>query len=87
MAPFLLTAARYVFSLCWQTTTLAEVIGGTRGIGFMMKRAFQMFDIAGFVAWCLTFFLFTILIERAVLQRLVERAFRWRPDVSVGGAR
>jgi NitT/TauT family transport system permease protein len=87
IAPFLLTAARFVFSLCWQTTTLAEVIGGTRGIGFMMKRAFQLFDVAGFIAWSLTFFLFTIAIERAVLKRLVDRAFRWRPDVSMRPAR
>jgi NitT/TauT family transport system permease protein len=86
IAPFLFTAARYVFSLCWQTTTLAEVIGGTRGIGFMMKRAFQLFDVAGFIAWCLTFFLFTIMIERAVLQQLVDRAFRWRPYVAMGPA-
>jgi hypothetical protein len=53
----------------------------------MMKRAFQLFDVAGFIAWCLTFFLFTIVIERAVLKRLVDHAFRWRPDVSMRPAR
>ncbi|HSK98193.1 MAG TPA: ABC transporter permease subunit [Euzebyales bacterium] len=78
-APFLLTAARFVFSLCWQTTTLAEVIGGTRGVGFMMKRAFQMFDMTGFVAWCVTFFLFTIVVERVVIQRMIARTRAWRP--------
>lgn len=86
-APFLLTAARYVFSLCWQTTTLAEVIGGTRGIGFMMKREFQVFDMAAFLAWCTTFFAVTILIEQAVLARMVARSLAWRPDVVIGAAR
>jgi NitT/TauT family transport system permease protein len=87
MAPFLFTAARYVFSLCWQTTTLVEVVGGTRGIGFMMKREFQIFDMASFIAWCVTFFLFTIAVERLVLQRLVDRSLAWRPEIEVRTAR
>ncbi|MGH9245316.1 MAG: ABC transporter permease [Acidimicrobiales bacterium] len=85
LAPFLLTAARYAFSLAWKTTTLAEVIGGARGIGFMMKREFQLFSVSGFLAWCFIFFGLTIFIERFVLQRLINRAFRWRPEVSLRG--
>lgn len=81
LAPYLLTATRYGFSISWKIATLAEVIVGTAGIGFMMRRTFQSFSMAGFLAWVLLFFAFALFLERAVLQRLMRRVLRWRPEV------
>lgn len=81
LAPFLFTALRYGFSVAWKIATLTEIIGGTRGIGFMMRREFQLFSMAGFLAWALLFFAFALFLERAVLQRQIDRFFRWRPEV------
>lgn len=81
LAPFLFTALRYGFSIAWKIATLTEIIGGTRGIGFMMRREFQVFSMAGFLAWALLFFAFALFLERVVLQRQIDRFFRWRPEV------
>jgi len=82
LAPFFFTAARYGFSVSWKIATLIEVIVGTEGIGFMMRREFQSFNMAGFLAWVLLFFAFALFLERGVLQRLMHRFYRWRPEVA-----
>ncbi len=82
LAPFFFTAARYGFSVSWKIVTLMEVIVGTQGIGFMMRREFQEFDMAGFLGWVLIFFAFALLLERGILQRQMNRFYRWRPEVS-----
>ena len=82
LAPFFFTAARYGFSVSWKIATLMEVIVGTQGIGFMMRREFQQFNMAGFLAWVLLFFAFALFLERGVLQRQMNRFYRWRPEVA-----
>jgi NitT/TauT family transport system permease protein len=82
LAPFFFTAARYGFSVSWKIATLIEVIVGTEGIGFMMRREFQEFNMAGFLAWVLLFFAFALFLERGVLQRQMKRFYRWRPEVA-----
>ena len=82
LAPFFFTAARYGFSVSWKIATLIEVIVGTQGIGFMMRREFQSFNMAGFLAWVLLFFAFALFLERGVLQQMMRRANRWRPEVA-----
>ncbi|MGH8869232.1 MAG: ABC transporter permease [Actinomycetes bacterium] len=82
LAPYLFTATRYGFSISWKIATLAEVIVGTAGIGFMMRRTFQEFSMAGFLSWVLLFFAFALFLERAVLQRQMRHVLRWRPEVS-----
>ncbi|MGH2698094.1 MAG: ABC transporter permease [Actinomycetota bacterium] len=82
LAPFIFTAIRYGFSIAWKVATLAEVVGGNEGIGFMMRREFQLFSMAGFLSWALLFFAFALFLERVVLQRQIDRFFRWRPEVT-----
>lgn len=82
LAPYFFTALRYGFSTAWKIATLTEIIVGTTGIGFMMRREFQSFSIAGFIAWVMLFFGFALFLERVVLQRRIDHFFRWRPEVA-----
>lgn len=82
LGPYFFTALRYGFSTAWKIATLTEIIVGTKGIGFMMRREFQNFNMAGFLAWVLLFFAFALFLERFVLQRQIDRFFRWRPEVA-----
>jgi NitT/TauT family transport system permease protein len=82
LAPFIFTALRYGFSVAWKVATLTEVIAGNEGIGFMMRTEFQQFSMAGVLAWVLLFFALALFLERVVLQRQIDRFFRWRPEVT-----
>lgn len=79
LAPYTFAALRYGFSIAWKIATLTEVFGSSSGIGFMIRREFQMFSIAGMLAWILFFFAFALLLEQ-ILQAGMKRYFRWRPE-------
>lgn len=78
LAPFLFTALTYSFALTWKLAMLTELFGSNRGVGFKLRVEFAQFDIAGMLSWALTFYVFAILVERLLFQRMSRRFFRWR---------
>lgn len=78
LAPYIFAALRYGFSIAWKIATLTELFGSSRGIGFMMRTEFQLFNMAGLLAWIFFFFLFALLLEKVILQRGIDHFFRWR---------
>ncbi len=80
LAPYLFTALRYGFSIAWKIATLTELFGSSTGIGFMMRREFQLFNMTGMLAWIFFFFAFALLLEKVLLQRGMKRFFRWRQE-------
>lgn len=81
LAPYLFTALRYGFSIAWKIATLTEVFGSSSGIGFMMRREFQTFSMAGMLSWIFFFVAFALFLE-VLLQRGIQRFFRWRPETA-----
>jgi NitT/TauT family transport system permease protein len=76
--PFIFAGVRLSFSLAWKVGTLTEVFGSSKGIGFQVRRNFQLFNMPAVIAWVLLFVLFMLLLERLVLVRLERRLFSWR---------
>ena len=76
--PFVFAGVRLSFSLAWKVGTLTEVFGSSKGIGFQIRRNYQLFNMPAVIAWVLLFVLFMLLIERFVLVRMEKRLFRWR---------
>ena len=83
LAPFLFTALRFGFSIAWKVTVLTEVFSSSKGIGFEMRVASQLFRLDEFFTWALSFFIFALFLEKVVLQFFERRFFRWRPEVIV----
>jgi NitT/TauT family transport system permease protein len=76
--PFVFAGVRLSFSLAWKVGTLTEVFGSSQGIGFQIRRNYQLFNMPAVIAWVLLFCAFMLLFERLVLVRLERRLFRWR---------
>lgn len=83
LAPYLFTGLRFGFSIGWKVTVLTEVFSASKGIGFEMRVATQLFRMDEFFAWALSFFIFTLILEKQILQRYEQKFFRWREEVSV----
>lgn len=79
IAPFLFTAVRYGFAIAWKITALTELFGGSEGVGIQIRVKFELFNMAGVLAWAFFLVAFALIMERVVLQRLERRFFRWRP--------
>lgn len=76
--PFIFAGVRLSFSLAWKVGQLTEVFGSSEGIGFQVRRNFQLFNLPAVVSWVALFIVFMLILERFVLVRLERRLFRWR---------
>jgi NitT/TauT family transport system permease protein len=80
ITPFVFAGVRLSFALAWKVEALTEVFGSSSGIGFMIRRSYQMFSVVDVLAWTGLFVIFMLLLERLVLLRLERYMFRWRPQ-------
>ena len=55
--------------------------GASDGVGFMIRKAYQEFQVDDMLAWTTLFIVAMILIERG-LAYLENRFFAWRKDIS-----
>lgn len=78
VAPYLFTAVRFGFAIAWKITALTELFGGKEGVGIQIRVKYELFNIAGVLAWAFFLVAFALIMERVVLQNLERRFFRWR---------
>ena len=76
--PFLLVSARSGLSLIWKIVLVAELLGRSDGVGFMIQLYFQLFDVTHILAYTIAFAAVVQAIEWGVLQPIERRAGRWR---------
>ncbi|MBD5803653.1 putative aliphatic sulfonates transport permease protein SsuC [Azoarcus sp. Aa7] len=78
LVPYLMAAARSGLSLIWKIVLVVELLGRSNGVGFQLNMFFQLFDIAGILAYTLVFAAVVLVVEAAVLRPLERRLTRWR---------
>lgn len=78
LLPYFTVAARNGISLIWKIVLVVELLGRSDGVGFQLHMFFQLFDVAGILAYSLSFILVMLLIEYAVIQPLERVSNRWR---------
>ena len=76
--PYLAGAARTGLALIWKIVLVVELLGRSNGVGFQLGVYFQLFDVAGILAYALSFIAVVQLIEWGVLQPLERRVTQWR---------
>lgn len=78
LAPFLIGAARNGLALIWKIILVVELLGRSDGMGYQLNLFFQMFDVAGIIAYAIAFVVIVHGIELMLLKPLERRAGRWR---------
>ena len=78
LAPFIFTGVRFGFSIAWKVTVLTEVFSSSKGIGFEMRTATQLFRLDEFLTWILAFYVLALFLDKVVLETLERRFFSWR---------
>lgn len=80
LAPHVAAAARAGIALIWKIVLVVEFLGRSNGVGFKIHLLFSSFDVAGVLAWALSFVAVMLLIDLAVLRPWEAGANRWRRD-------
>jgi NitT/TauT family transport system permease protein len=76
--PFLIAAARTGIALIWKIILVVELLGRGNGMGYQLHLFFQLFNVAGILAYTIAFVAVIQLIEALLLKPLERRARRWR---------
>lgn len=78
LTPYLMGASRAGLALIWKVVLVAEILGRSDGVGFQIEVCFQLFDVAGILAYTLAFALVVLVLEWLLLQPLERQLGRWR---------
>ncbi|MBO0679670.1 ABC transporter permease subunit [Mycolicibacterium sp. S2-37] len=81
LTTFVFAGVRYGFAMAWKVEALTEVFGASDGVGFMIRKAYQEFQVADMLAWTTLFIVAMVLIERG-LAHLETRFFAWRKEIA-----
>ena len=76
--PYLAAAARSGLALIWKIVLVVELLGRSNGVGFQIALFFQLFDVAGILAYALAFIAIVQAIEWGLLQPFERRVTAWR---------
>ncbi|MDO9169699.1 MAG: ABC transporter permease [Methylobacter sp.] len=76
--PFVMGATRSGLALIWKIILVVELLGRSNGMGYQLHLFFQLFDVAGILAYTIAFVAVIQLIELLILKPLDKKALRWR---------
>ena len=76
--PFVMAATRSGLALIWKIILVVELLGRSNGMGYQLHLFFQMFDVAGILAYTIAFVAIIQLIELLILKPLDKKSQRWR---------
>lgn len=76
--PFLIAAARTGIALIWKIILVVELLGRGNGMGYQLHLFFQLFNVAGILAYTVAFVVVIQLVEWLVLRPMDRHARRWR---------
>jgi NitT/TauT family transport system permease protein/sulfonate transport system permease protein len=76
LMPYVIAALRIAYGIGWKISLVAELLGSTSGLGYLMLRAQTSADTATVIATCFAIVLIFVAGERLVLAPL-SRRFRY----------
>lgn len=76
--PFVMGATRSGLALIWKIILVVELLGRSNGMGYQLHLFFQLFDVAGILAYTIAFVSVIQLIELIILKPLDKKSQRWR---------
>ncbi len=78
LGPYIAASMRSGIALIWKIVLVVELLGRSDGVGFQLSENFQLFDIAGIMAWGLVFIVIMQAVEFFALRPLETHLNRWR---------
>lgn len=75
---YIAAGVRFGVIIGWNVVLLSEWFGASDGVGFRARYWYDANQFGGFAAWVVLFIGFIVLLDRAVLDRIIRKAFAWR---------
>ncbi len=78
LQPYFAAASRSGLALIWKIVLVVELLGRSNGVGFQINLFFQMFEVAGILAYTLCFVAIMLVVELLLVQPYERYSTRWR---------
>ncbi len=75
---YVAAGVRFAIIIGWNGVLLAEWFGGGGGVGYRARFWYDANRFGGFAAWVVLFVGFIVVLDRFVLDKAIQRSFRWR---------
>ena len=79
LVPYFFASIRFGLGLAWKVVVIAEMMGLSNGIGYMISFWFGLFSMKDVLAWTISFTLVMFVIEYGIVRNFEKRLTHWRP--------
>lgn len=79
ITPYIFSSSRYGIGIAWKIAVVVELMGASRGVGYMLNYSFGLFSMAHVLAWTAIVVVVMLFIELVVIRMVEERVLAWRP--------
>jgi len=80
--PFFFSGARLAFGFSALVSLVAEALGSSSGVGYMIVRSADMLQMGNVLAWSILLVLTIAAIDGLVIRPLEMFLFRWRREIA-----
>lgn len=81
--PYIFSSSRYGIGIAWKIAVVVELMGASRGVGYMLNYSFGLFSMPHVLAWTAIVVVVMLFIELVVIRLIEEHVLAWRPKVAV----
>lgn len=81
LVPYAIAATRYGLPMAWKMAIIAEMLGLSNGVGYMLMYWFHVLNMVQVFAWMLLFTSVMLVVEYVVIKPLERASLRWRAEV------
>ncbi|MGD9924540.1 MAG: ABC transporter permease [Pseudorhodoplanes sp.] len=77
--PYIFSSSRYGIGIAWKIAVVVELMGASRGVGYMLNYSFGLFSMTHVLAWTSIVVMVMLFIELVAIRLIEEHVLAWRP--------
>lgn len=81
--PYIFSSSRYGIGIAWKIAVVVELMGASRGVGYMLNYSFGLFSMPHVLAWTAIVVVVMLFIELVVIRLIEDRVLAWRPKAAL----
>lgn len=81
--PYIFSSSRYGIGIAWKIAVVVELMGASRGVGYMMNYSFSLFSMPHVLAWTAIVVVVMLFVELVVIRIIEDRVLAWRPAAAL----
>jgi NitT/TauT family transport system permease protein len=83
ITPYIFSSSRYGIGIAWKIAVVVELMGASRGVGYMLNYSFSLFSMPHVLAWTAIVVVVMLFVELVLIRLIEDRVLAWRPAAAL----